>query len=322
MIAEGRLDGLHAPREPARLLAKRGLCGLGRVPGALRRLPRLVQGGVPSRAWRYPLCLVYAAPGPPVGSPDRSRQHLVRWLRGRRGHRRVGEQPVKFGDQRVVAGRVQGFEQRLPRAGLTRGVVCPHPRLGGAEHLLRGQAGQPGQQVRAENLVVTHLAKHLAEPLQLGAQVLCRGPGQDRRIGLQRAAQPPGRHAHLVHGVRGVLADERVKRPEPGGLRADVSHHHVASRRTAGEPAPSGRRGRWPRRPPGLAAVRRRQRHGRAVRLCLCPLRGGLCSHSMRPTQGSRRLTSRRRFSLPAPGNHALTGGPSDEVREPRRPRG
>ena len=175
-----------------------------------------------------------------------------------RGQRRAVEQPAELGAQRPVPLGVERVEHRLPAACLKRGEVRGDPCLRGPEHKLGRHGLQPGVQVVGEHLVVAGGAEHAAEPLQLRAQVLSLRLGHDPGERLQRAAQPPDRDAHLVHGVRLVAADRQVKGAEPGRLGVEVGEHHLAGRRVPGEPpavrGPAAVRGqvRAPRASPGL----------------------------------------------------------------------
>ena len=92
-------------------------------------------------------------------------------------------------------------------------------------------------QLTSEYLVVAGVAEHAAEPFELSAQVLGCGLGEDLGERLQRAAQPPDGDAHLVHGVRLVAADRKVKRAKPARLGTQVGEHHLAGRRVPGEPS-------------------------------------------------------------------------------------
>ena len=266
-----------------RLLAQRGLRGLGRVPGALRRLPRLVQGDVAScrRALRWP---AHPAARPPVGSADARGSTLSAGSAAAGVSGGSGEQPVEFGAQRAVARRVSASSSaslRWPREG--RSAPCTRACAGPSTCSAGRLASLACRYARAPRCRGRRQARRRATSARrAGAAVAGLGRIPDER--LQRAAQPPGSDAHLVHGVRASRGEPPGQGPELGGLGAEVSHHHVASRRAAGEP----RALRGPAADARAVPVCRRSGelgHGGAV--CLgCALGWSVWSFD-RPTQGS-----------------------------------
>ena len=108
------------------------------------------------------------------------------------------------------------------------------PCLRGAEHELGGHGRKTSVQLAGEHLGVAGGAEHAAEPLELLAQVLgVLAAGKIPVNDWRRAAQPPDRDPHLVHGVRLVAADRQVEGAEPGRLGAEVGEHHLAGRASA-----------------------------------------------------------------------------------------
>lgn len=62
--------------------------------------------------------------------------------------------------------------------------------------------------------------EHASDPLQLVSKRLGPLAVQQRAERRQRASEPPRRHAHLVHRVRSVMADQGVLVLELGDLLA------------------------------------------------------------------------------------------------------
>ncbi len=259
-------------------LPSAGRDGLRRVPGALRGLPRLMQRHVAFLPGCRPAGPVHPAACPMVGAPDGMREHLARGL-GRRGsQRRAVEQPSELGPQ--AAGTARSRAHRAPPCGCSAssGAKCTLTRAcAGPSTSSVGTAASPACRWLGEHFGVAGVAEYAAEPLQLRAQELGVRLGHDAGERLQRAAQPPHRDAHLVHGIRLVAADRQVKEAEPGRLSVEVGEHHLAGRRVPGEP-PRWRRGQhtargrvrcitWPR---GASLGW----YGRF--LCLCGHRGRL----------------------------------------------
>ena len=82
----------------------------------------------------------------------------------------------------------------------------------------------------AEHLGLAGNAEHATQPFQLVAQLPAGRLAQHYRERLQRAAQPPGGHPHLVDRVGFVPADRRDECLEPGRVRVEISQHDLARR--------------------------------------------------------------------------------------------
>ena len=231
VVAEQRLDLLDALGEAPGLLAERGADGLGRVPGMLGRLARLVQGSVPARPGGRVPCPAHPPAQPAPRVPDRGRQHLGRGPARLGRQRRIDEQRVQAVEQGQVAVAVQDLEHCGAGLGLDRREVSPHPGPHRAHDQFRRQFAQAGLQVPGQDLGVACGAEHAAEPVQLVPKPRTVFCAQHPAEGLQRAAQPPGGHPHLMDRVRRVTAHRRIERHDRRYLGPGIGQDHVRRRR-------------------------------------------------------------------------------------------
>ena len=220
--------------------------GLGGVPQSLGRLARLVPLDVALGAGRQPVgrrtCAVDAA----VGPADQRRQLPARPAAGQPGQRRGGQQPVDGREQRQVAVGVQRGDQRRAGVGLPPGEVPGQPGLRPGRRPARRAASRTAWVNRAcrtsrsrasPSTPASHFSSSVSSRVAERSMIL--------PVGLQGAAHPPGRHPHLVHRARSVLAHRGSPPPDGLGLLPQVGQHHLAGRGLAAQPR-SRRRRRQP----------------------------------------------------------------------------
>lgn len=117
-------------------------------------------------------------------------------------------------------------------------VAQPAARVGGDEAGI--EAVEPAGEARPDDLQVTRLAEHLAEPPELLLEIL--GAGDDPFERLERAAQAAAGDPGLVDGVLLGQPHVRVLRDQRVGVGAEVGDDDLADRTGLG-PDPRRRRG-------------------------------------------------------------------------------
>ncbi len=131
---------------------------------------------------------------------------------------RVGEQRVEAVEQVEVPLAAQLLEHPGPRLGVPYGAAQPVLERAGDQ--VAGQFGEEAGEAGVEHFAVAFRAEHSGEPFQLLADGVGDRPVQLAAVRLQGAAQPPGGHPHLVHGVGLVPPYQRV-------VLGDVPHTPV-----------------------------------------------------------------------------------------------
>ncbi len=171
------------------------------------------------------------APQLAVGSGDQRRQHVPGPLACCRQPRRRGDQGVEGVHHVEVALPVElavDGGEGVPVAALQQVLhLLPHR----PEHQLGRLLVDQTQQSIAQHLGVAGRTEDPGQPAQLVAQRVGELAVQQRPEGAERAAQPAGRDAHLVHGIVSVPAHVRVPLHQLTHVLGEVRPDRLGGRR-------------------------------------------------------------------------------------------
>ncbi len=241
MRAEQFLNLLGQPGERHRVRAEYRCGRLGRVPQTLRLLAGTVQLEVPLVAGRSGQRGLDLAGQPTVRASDQLRDGGARGLR-RRATQRSGDHRPQISNEC----QVPLAAQHRHGLGASLGLACEQlavDRLADrATHQLGGQGGHPPVEVLDHHLAVAGRGQRTGQIAQLAVQVAGGRRVEHRREGTQRAAEPTGRHPHLVYGIGGIQANPWIGGEQGLHLGCKVGPDNLTGWRLQPRPGPGRRR--------------------------------------------------------------------------------